>query len=74
MENGYVSSKLDNQNHKSNLQEGKYAVENYRGIITMNTAYKLYAMILEDKLRVETESKTILPNLQTGFRKEKHDR
>ena len=50
---------------------GKHSAENYRGITIMNTTYRLYAMILEDKLRVETESKTILPNSQAGFRKKR---
>ena len=37
----------------------------------MNTSYRLYAMILEEKLKVNIESKTILPDSQAGLRKER---
>lgn len=37
-------------------------VNNYRGItILMNTAYKIYAMVLERRLKDELESKKIIP-------------
>ena len=42
-------------------------VNNYRGITLMNTEYKLYAMVLGERLRREVE--TILPDSQSGFRR-----
>lgn len=43
--------------------------ENYRGITLMDTGYKILAMIIEEKLRKETEDLGILPETQAGFRK-----
>jgi len=47
----------------------KNKAENYRGITLMDTAYKLYAMVLEEKLRAEAERLKLLPETQAGFRK-----
>jgi len=47
----------------------KNKAENYRGITLMDTAYKLYAMILEEKLREEVDRLKLLPETQAGFRK-----
>lgn len=44
-------------------------VEDYRGITLTQTAYKVYAMILAERLREEVERKGILPPSQTGFRR-----
>lgn len=41
---------------------------NYRGITLLNTAYKLYAMCLEERLKAELEEKGIIPETQAGFR------
>jgi len=49
----------------------KNKAENYRGITLMDTAYKLYAMILEEKLREEVDRLKLIPETQTGFRKER---
>ncbi|XP_046141097.1 uncharacterized protein LOC123987674 [Osmia bicornis bicornis] len=46
-------------------------VKNYRGITLLNTAYKIYAMILENRLSAELEEKKIIPETQAGFRKER---
>lgn len=46
-------------------------MQNYRGIILLNTSYKIYALILEEKLRQETNEKNILPETQAGFRKKR---
>lgn len=35
----------------------------------LGTTYKIYAMILEERLRKETERLKILPETQAGFRK-----
>lgn len=43
--------------------------ENYRGITLMDTGYKILAMIIEERLRKETERLGILPETQAGFRK-----
>lgn len=42
---------------------------NYRGITLLNTAYKIYAMIIEERLKQEIEKGKILPDTQAGFRK-----
>jgi len=34
-----------------------------------NTAYEIYAMILEGRLKQELDMNKILPNTQAGFRK-----
>lgn len=46
-------------------------LENYRGVTLLDTTYKIYAMILEERLRKETERLKILPETQAGFRKGK---
>ncbi|XP_025267961.1 golgin subfamily A member 6-like protein 6 [Camponotus floridanus] len=47
----------------------KKEVKNYRGVTLLDTAYKIYAMILEEKLRKEVERLKLLPETQAGFRK-----
>lgn len=47
----------------------RHAVENYRGITLLNTAYKIYAMIMEERLTKEMEERGVLPDGQAGFRK-----
>lgn len=42
---------------------------NFRRITLLNTAYKLYAAVLNEKLKTEIESKEILSDTQAGFRK-----
>lgn len=44
-------------------------LEEYRGITITQTAYKVYAAVLAEKLRNEIEEKSLLPS-QTEFRKE----
>lgn len=44
-------------------------VKNYRGITLLNTAYKIYAMILENRLSREIEQKKLIPETQAGFRR-----
>ena len=43
-------------------------VRNYRGITLLNTLYKMYAMVLDERLRREIESKGMVPDSQAGFR------
>ncbi|XP_063904737.1 uncharacterized protein LOC135123790 [Zophobas morio] len=47
----------------------KSDVKNYRGITLLNTAFKIYAMILDERLRKEMEARGMLPDGQAGFRK-----
>lgn len=42
---------------------------NFRRITLLDTAYKIYAMILEKKLTTEAEENNILQDNQSGFRK-----
>ena len=44
-------------------------VINYRGITLLSTAYKIYAAVLNERLKNEIEEKNILPEIQAGFRK-----
>lgn len=44
-------------------------VEEYRGITLMSTLYKIYAMLLAERLREDVERKKIVPQNQTGFRR-----
>lgn len=41
---------------------------NYRGVTLTQTAYKVYATVLTERLREEVEEKRILLPSQTGFR------
>lgn len=42
---------------------------NYRGITLFNTVYKIYAMIIEERLKQELEKNKVLVDIQAGFRK-----
>ncbi|XP_076287327.1 uncharacterized protein LOC143212411 [Lasioglossum baleicum] len=44
-------------------------VGNYRGVTLTQTAYKIYAAVLAERVREEVERKGLLPASQTGFRK-----
>jgi len=44
-------------------------VRNYREIILLCTAYKIYAAILAERLREEIKGKGSLPETQADFRK-----
>ena len=45
--------------------------ENYRDITLMDTGYKILTMIIEEKLKKETERLRILPETQAGFKGER---
>lgn len=47
----------------------KEKAKNYRGITLMDTAYKIYAEILRNRLEEEIEEKGILEDTQTDYRK-----
>jgi hypothetical protein len=47
----------------------KDTASNYRGITLLNTAYKVYAMIVEERLMKEMNQRGVLPDGQAGFRK-----
>lgn len=52
------------------IKRGKgVKVEEYRGVTLTQSAYKVYAAVLAEKLREEIESKVILPPSQAGFKK-----
>ena len=43
---------------------------NYREISLLSTAaYKIYAMVLDDRIKTEIERKMVLPDMQADFRK-----
>ena len=48
--------------------EGK-EVGDYRGVTLMPSLYKIYAMVLAERIRREVEEKGMIPRNQTGFRK-----
>lgn len=43
-------------------------VGDYRGITLMPSLYKVYAMILAERLKKDIENKRIIPDNQSGFR------
>jgi hypothetical protein len=47
----------------------KNTASNYRGITLLNTAHKVYAMIVEERLMKEMNERGALPDEQAGFRK-----
>jgi hypothetical protein len=47
----------------------KDTASNYRGTTLLNTAYKVYAMIVEERLMKEMNERGVLPDGQAGFRK-----
>lgn len=49
----------------------RHLAKNYRGITLLDTAYKIYVMLLTEKLLFEVEDKNIVPDNQAGFRKGK---
>ena len=44
-------------------------VEDYRGVTLTQTAYKVYASVLAERVREEVEGKKLLPPSQAGFRR-----
>lgn len=50
-------------------KDNKEETTNYRRVTLMDTAYKIYAFISEERLRKETERLEIIPETQAGFRK-----
>lgn len=52
-------------------REDQEEVGNYRGILLLCTAYKVYAEILRTRLEKAVEEKNLIPESQTGFRKGK---
>lgn len=49
--------------------EGKKAEDLHRGVTLMVAMYKIYVMVLTERLRMECEEKKVIPQNQTGFRK-----
>jgi hypothetical protein len=47
----------------------KNTASNYRGITLLNTAHKVYAMIVKERLMKEMNERGALPDEQAGFRK-----
>lgn len=45
------------------------SVSEYREVTITQTAYRIYATVLADRLKKEIEKKDLLPPNQTGFRK-----
>lgn len=66
-----ASSSTDLKLLRYNKKGDRKKAENYRGITLMDTGYKVMAMILEERLRKETERLGIIPETQAGFRKKR---
>jgi len=49
----------------------KNVPSNYRGISLLCSAYKVFAEIIRRRLEEKTERRRLLPETQTGFRKER---
>jgi len=45
-------------------------IEEYRGVTLLPTLYKLYVSILAERLNEKIERKGIVPQNQTGFKRE----
>lgn len=50
-------------------EEGE-KLDDYRGIMVMTAIYKVYVLVLAERLRVEIEDKELILQNQTGFRNE----
>ncbi|XP_017879159.1 trichohyalin-like, partial [Ceratina calcarata] len=51
-------------------KKGDYQkVENYRGITLLNTAYKIYAAVLNERIKKNLEDEQSLDDTQAGFRR-----
>lgn len=50
-------------------EEGE-KLDDYRGITVMTAIYKVYVLVLAERLRVEIEDKELILQNQTGFRNE----
>ena len=57
----------DNNINREERERGK--VGDYRGVTFMITLYKIYTMMLANRLEKKVEEKRIVPPNQTGFRK-----
>ena len=55
-------------------QVNKQAVINDKGIRLLNTTYKIYAKVLNERLKRHIKDKNVLPEIQTDFVKQKHNR
>lgn len=62
--------RLEGRNYCTNNEKGRGGVEDYRGVTMMSTLYKASAMVLAERLREELDRKGVIPQNQTGFRKE----
>ena len=51
------------------LKKGAWRKADYRGVTLTQTAYKVYASVLAERLRTEVEGKGLMPPSQTGFRR-----
>lgn len=65
-----VSGKIEGWGNSANREkERTERVENYRGVTLMPIAYKIYAMVLAERLRGKMKEKGVLPEGQARFRK-----
>ncbi|XP_011861973.1 PREDICTED: uncharacterized protein LOC105558726, partial [Vollenhovia emeryi] len=49
-------------------KRGGKKVEDYRGVTIMTALYKIYTVVLAERIKKECEEKGIIPHNQTGFR------
>lgn len=65
-----MARELEGRGYSINSEKGEgRSVGDYRGETLMHTLYKVYTMVLAERLREELEGKEIVPQNQTGFRK-----
>lgn len=70
LEGGRLLKKLEERRNSAYIQKGdKNGKSNYRDITLINTVYKIYAMIIEERLKQELEKNKVLVDIQAGFRK-----
>lgn len=59
----------------SNVKKGKEKeVGDYRGLTSMSARYKVYMMMLVERMKEEVETKRVVSQNQEGFREEMDDR
>lgn len=65
-----MTGKLKGRDHYTDTEkESGVEVGDYREVTMMSILYKIYAMVLAERLREELEGKQIIPQNQTGFRR-----
>ncbi|EZA53582.1 hypothetical protein X777_06938 [Ooceraea biroi] len=70
MERRRMAERIERGGYSTNSKKGNGdRMEDYRRITLTQTAYRVYAAILAERLKEEMEAKRMLPSSQTGFKR-----